>query len=64
MEKNETRAAEMKRLRYKEFWTLQMIADRYGISRERVRQIIGNTGYGYTARLRVRLTKQAATVAA
>lgn len=38
------RTAEMLRLRHQEKWTIQQIGDRYGISRERVRQIIGNTG--------------------
>jgi DNA-binding CsgD family transcriptional regulator len=38
------RKLEMRRLRYGDGWTLQRIADRYGISRERVRQILGNTG--------------------
>jgi len=30
---------EMRRLRYDENWTLQAIGDKYGITRERVRQI-------------------------
>jgi DNA-directed RNA polymerase sigma subunit (sigma70/sigma32) len=38
------RIEEMKRLRFEEKWTLQQIADKYGICRERVRQLIGNTG--------------------
>jgi DNA-binding transcriptional regulator LsrR (DeoR family) len=38
------RINEMKRLRFVEEWTLQQIADKYGISRERVRQLIGNSG--------------------
>ena len=42
---NETRKAEMIRLRTEEHLTLQQIANRYGITRERVRQIIGNTGH-------------------
>ena len=42
---NETRKAEMIRLRTEERLTLQQIANRYGITRERVRQIIGNTGH-------------------
>lgn len=36
---------EMRALRYQHGWKLQAIADKYGISRERVRQIIGNTGF-------------------
>ena len=39
------RTKEMKRLRHVLKWSLQKIADLYGISRERVRQLIGNTGY-------------------
>lgn len=38
------RVKEMKRLRFELKWTLQKIASQYGISRERVRQLIGNTG--------------------
>jgi transcriptional regulator with XRE-family HTH domain len=40
------RRAEMTYLRHERRWSLQRIGDRYGISRERVRQIIGNTGKG------------------
>lgn len=39
------RNVEMKRLRYEELKTLQEIADIYNISRERVRQIVGNNDY-------------------
>lgn len=46
--KNDRRKAEMIRLRDIEHKTLQEIADIYCITRERVRQIIGNTGHrGY-----------------
>lgn len=38
------RMREMYRLRYLEHWSLQMIADKYDLTRERVRQILGNTG--------------------
>lgn len=38
------RAAEMKRLRFEQKWSLQTIADKYGLTRERVRQIVGNSG--------------------
>jgi hypothetical protein len=38
------RVQEMRRMRFEESKTLQEIADRYGISRERVRQILGNSG--------------------
>jgi transcriptional regulator with XRE-family HTH domain len=41
------RVEEMYRLRYISKWTLQEIADKYNISRERVRQLIGNSGAGY-----------------
>lgn len=47
---NKSRAAEMVRLRFEESKTLQEIANVYGISRERVRQIIGNSGSGYKLR--------------
>jgi len=50
----ETRKEEMLKLRFECRWPLWKIAEQYGISRERVRQIIGNTGprnggfqYGY-----------------
>jgi predicted DNA-binding protein YlxM (UPF0122 family) len=36
---------EIKKLRFEENWTLQEIANKYDISRERVRQIVGNSGY-------------------
>ena len=41
---------DMKYLRFVEFKTLQEIGDKYGISRERVRQLIGNTPHIRTAR--------------
>ena len=39
----------MKRLRFHPHyrWTLQMIGDEYGVTRERVRQIVGNSGHCY-----------------
>lgn len=43
----QARAEEIKRLRYSEKMTLQEIADMYSLSRERVRQILGNSGGGY-----------------
>lgn len=44
MDINGDRKQEMKELRFSEGWTLQRIADHYDITRERVRQILGNTG--------------------
>lgn len=48
------RKEEMLKLRFENRWPLWKIAEEFGISRERVRQIIGNTGprnggfqYGY-----------------
>lgn len=38
------REEEIRCLRYKEGWPLQKIADAYGLSKERIRQIVGNTG--------------------
>lgn len=38
------RVQEMRRMRFEDNSTLQEIADKYGISRERVRQLIGNSG--------------------
>jgi hypothetical protein len=38
------RNEEIRRLRLEEYWMLEDIGDKFGISRERVRQIIGNTG--------------------
>lgn len=43
-EEREERLKEMKRLRFEERWTLQQIGIKFGITRERVRQLIGNTG--------------------
>ena len=49
----EERLAEMAYLRFEELWTLQEIGERFGVSRERVRQILGNTGPGFkSTRLR------------
>jgi len=45
-----TRNKEIKKLRLEEGWTLQRIGDKYNITRERVRQIVGNTGYISTPR--------------
>lgn len=42
--KKQKRIIEMEQLREVERWTLQEIGEKYGISRERVRQLIGNTG--------------------
>lgn len=39
------RNQELEKLRFEEGWTLQAIGDKYDISRERVRQILGNSGY-------------------
>lgn len=36
---------EMKRLRFEEHLSIREIGERFGISRERVRQLIGNTGW-------------------
>ena len=39
------RDKEIERLRFEEGLTLQEIGDRFDISRERVRQVVGNTGW-------------------
>jgi hypothetical protein len=40
------RIEQMKYLRFEKKWTLQQIGNHFGgLSRERVRQLIGNTGY-------------------
>ena len=44
MDTNDATKREMLELRLGEGWTLQRIADRYGCTREYVRQVIGNTG--------------------
>lgn len=41
------RTEDMKRLRHEQRWSLKAIGEKYNISRERVRQIIGNTGVKY-----------------
>jgi transcriptional regulator with XRE-family HTH domain len=46
MEKSPSRTKEMQHLRYQEKWSLQQIATKFGVSRERVRQLIGNSGKG------------------
>lgn len=48
--RDKERLKEMERLRFSENWSLQEIADKYNLSRERVRQLIGNSGSGYKAR--------------
>lgn len=46
MSKLTERNQEMMRLRYQEHWTLQDIGDKYGVSKERVRQLTGtNDGH-------------------
>ena len=42
---DENRTKKMIRMRFGELKTLQEIGDEFGITRERVRQILGNTGY-------------------
>lgn len=44
---NEQRRKEMIELRFEKMLSLQEIGNLYGLTRERVRQIIGNTGYGF-----------------
>lgn len=51
----EERKTEMERLRFVENWTIEAIGDKYGVSRERVRQIIGNSGRGYKMRKRIKI---------
>jgi DNA-directed RNA polymerase sigma subunit (sigma70/sigma32) len=41
---SEDRINEMKRLRFEEKWTLKQIGMKFNLTRERVRQLIGNTG--------------------
>ena len=43
------RNEEMKRLRFDPhyLWTLQMIGDQFHITRQRVHQLLGNTGHSY-----------------
>lgn len=50
--KADERNKDIKMLREEKFWTLEQIAELYGISRERVRQILGNTGRGFIRRKR------------
>jgi transcriptional regulator with XRE-family HTH domain len=38
------RVSKMLTLRFAKKWTLQEIGDKFGLSRERIRQLIGNTG--------------------
>jgi hypothetical protein len=47
------RAEDMRKLRFEQGFTMQAIGDKYGLSRERVRQILGITG-GYITNLRKR----------
>ena len=44
VEEISNRDTEMARLRMKKGWTLEKIGKRFGVTRERVRQILGNTG--------------------
>lgn len=41
---------EMLELRHEYLWTLEEIGNEFGVTRERVRQIIGNTGEGFKSR--------------
>lgn len=47
----------MKDMRHKQLMSLQEIADQYGISRERVRQIIGNSGKGYKTQRQINIVR-------
>lgn len=53
-EETSLRDIEMVRLRNEEMMTLQEIGNIYGVSRERVRQIVGNSGYVNMASVRRR----------
>lgn len=55
--KNFERSNEMHELRFVAKWTLQQIADKYNISRERVRQVLGNTGSGFVTEKRKDIAK-------
>ena len=48
------RNKEMHRLRFEELLTLSQIGEKFGVTRERVRQIIGDTGKDFIARRRKR----------
>jgi DNA-directed RNA polymerase sigma subunit (sigma70/sigma32) len=39
------RIALMKKYRFEKKWTLQAIGEMFGVTKERVRQLIGNTGH-------------------
>jgi transcriptional regulator with XRE-family HTH domain len=43
--------SEVKYLRFNQGWTLRKIGEKFGVSRERVRQLLGNTGF-YSHNLR------------
>jgi transcriptional regulator with XRE-family HTH domain len=47
---------EARRLRFEERLTIQEIGDRFGVSRERIRQVIGNTKYVRNKKLITRKT--------
>lgn len=51
----EERRREIHRLRFEERWTLREIGERFGISREMVRKIVGNTGYVTRDRLKAKI---------
>lgn len=52
------RDEEMKRLRLEEGMRLQDIADIYDLTRERVRQIVGNTGFLYHKKIREKIANE------
>lgn len=59
---NAERDEEMRRLRTEDGWSLQRIANKFGVSRQRVAQIIGNTGHLAKEKLEKRILEMPLTM--
>lgn len=55
MQEDTERNREIQRLRIEEFWTLKMLSDKFGISRERARVISKVTGRDFVKKLHTRI---------
>lgn len=55
--RNPARTAEMKRLKLEEGLTHKQIAERFGVTAQRVSEILGHSGFGIPRRYRMKFVK-------